>query len=1008
MTASVQSVVTQFRLDHPNAVTWGDTERFLDQMFADRYNLYNDPQYTQKFRSRQCLLHVLLMGWENIQKDLALRGEQNDYVIKRTKEDILKSLWHCVPVFLDQNTQDMLHNEISKLDKLTPKHNFLLNNSELLWSLPVRSMVDTSLAVENLWQYAFEKLSIEATHAILKSTENHLNNLIQRLEANGLSSVQTNVKALSGMFNADSTDMFHAPSMEWVVGLGLAAREFDKVFSIPKPYLPEKTVEFAQMAEQWLGFPPQTLSKSFTFESWEYTWDIFHVIPGLLFDVFSMPRQTFQGDIVNTLNKIHSAEDLFYYMGFEGNRKWAEIPPVDVANFQYLGHDLTNLLALVQSTEPLRALIVGTKGSGKTALLRTLAHVAHKAISVPSFGSLKWDSYSIGAAHKVALRQKGLVVIDNARTVLTKSTETTPNVMMDRLLDGQLRTDMNGPELWSVSSTDGIDPEILSHFDLIVNISSMPLPQRIDLTKEHFTDEELISRVAQSCSSPGQILDLVRWHKVTGQSDWMSLSSRIAGVQRAIVESKENEGALPLSIHHPTPLSEGFSAVVGQDNIVGQAKRAIAGLKDPMRFQKLGGKVPKGILLKGGPGMGKTHLARAMAQEAGVPLLLADSAAMAQTPELISKVFAEARRQSPCLLFLDELDAIGSKADGALGASPDPKRQAILNRVLMELDGFNQLDGVLVIGATHRSELLDSALVRSGRLGLHMHLENPTTRAREELWRFYMKTITVGDINWTRLSKISSGMSPADIAQASNQAVMLAFADDSDQVETKHIVEAIDATLWGGSPSDIPIVADELHRVAVHEAGHALIAWRNGEEIERISVRPRSNSLGFVRTLPEEGRYGLNSSNVANHLALFFGGLAAETTIFGSHASGVSSDLQQCRRIARMAVRVEGMDTQLPAGVSGGYFEAAHSNDVIRHAEEIENKLLTTMRDETIKWMNSQKHILELFSQHILHEREIDGDEARSWLTQHSSIAPTNVHSHVGLMAAAQQWSNAG
>ena len=1006
MQTSVQNVVDRFRLEHPGVVSWGHTDRFFGEMFSERYNLYNDPEHTQCIRSRQCLLHVLLMAWENLQKDLEQRANKNDYILRHAKSDILKSLWQCVPVFLDTETQNMLRAEILALNKLTVQHKFLLNNEKTLWALPARSMVDTGLAVESLWEYVFEELSFEATHAVLKSTDKYLRDLIERLQHNGLSSLQVNVQVLNEMLMQDTSQTFHTPSMEWVVGFAQALLTVQKKFLVSKEYLPDTTKAFAQATEQWLGFPPQTLSKSFTYESWEYTWSILDEIPLQSSVIISDTDHTFRTSVVKTLIKSQPSEQLFYFMGFDGSRTWAEMIPLDIAHFNFLGHDLTNLVALVGSNEPLRALVVGSKGSGKTALLRSLAHVSNKAVSVPSIGNLKWDSYSLGAAHRVALRKKGLVVVDDARWILNKSTDTAPNAMMDSLLNGKLRTGMEGPEVWAVNSLEGVDAEILSHFDLIVNISNMPLPQRISLTKEHFTDDELISRVAQSCSTPGQILDLVRWHKVTGQTDWMSLSSRLAGVQRAIVESKENEGALPLSIHHPTPLSEGFSAVVGQDNIVVQAKRAIAGLKDPMRFHQLGGKVPKGILLKGGPGMGKTHLARAMAQEAGVPLLLADSAAMAQTPELISKVFAEARRQSPCLLFLDELDAIGSKAQGAMGASPDPKRQAILNRVLMELDGFNQLDGVLVIGATHRSELLDSALVRSGRLGLHMRLENPTTQARHDLWRFYMKKIRVGDINWTRLSKISSGMSPADIAQAANQAVMLAFADDAEQVETKHIVEAIDATLWGGSPSDLPIVADELYRVAVHEAGHALIAWRNGEEIERISVRPRSNALGFVRTLPEEGRYGLTSSSVANRLALFFGGLAAETTIFGGHASGVSSDLERCRHVARMAVRIEGMDAQLPAGISMGFMEAPHSNDVVRTAEEIENTLLATMREKTIKWMGAHKTILEHFAQHILQEREIDGNEAQAWLTQNSTITPVSIQSGVELMAAAKQWSS--
>lgn len=1001
MSVSLQSIITQF-VSENHVIPWGHTDRFFQSMTNERYNVYSDPKSVTSIRSRYHLLQVLLMGWDALKNDMK-KGNAKKPAVDSTCSDILFSVWACIPCLLDEKAQHFFHDYFTS--KEDPRYAFLKTNNHNVWHLPHHTASDTSIYVETMWKQVCENPTVEIVEEVLRCAQTYLGDMTSVLNNSIPSSLQTNTQMLVDMLNEDKNNTLPlcGESFEWLVSLARGLFETQSVFMPPLSSLPSNPIKFTELAEQWNKFPPNTLSQAFVY-SWENSWDIVYLHPDKLSDVLVSPGETFSSHRVNTLCSIHAHKEmLFYHMGFEGDRVWLDLAPLEESNFKFLGHDWNNLKAVAHAKDPLRVLILGGKGSGKTALMRTLAHIANKAIVSPLVRDLSWDSVAIKSAHNTACRKQAMVFLDNKRNYLLQS-EGKKNQVVDDILNGSLRKDMQGPEIWSMESTEGIAPNILAHFDLIVTLPSMPLPQRILLAQKHFEESALANRVAQSCSTPGQILDLAQWQKVTGQNDWMSLSSRLAGVQRAIVESKENEGALPLSIHHPTPLSEGFSAVVGQDAIVAQAQRAIAGLKDPLRFKKLGGKVPKGILLKGGPGMGKTHLARAMAQEAGVPLLLADSAAMAQTPELISKVFAEARRQSPCLLFLDELDAIGASAENRNGASADPKRQAILNRVLMELDGFNQLDGVLVIGATHRSEVLDSALVRSGRLGLHMMLEDPTTQAREQLWRFYLKDITTGDINWKRLSKISTGMSPADIAQAANQSVMVAFANDADCVDTKHVVEAIDATLWGGSPSDLPIVADELHRVAVHEVGHALIAWRNGEEIERISVRPRSNALGYVRTLPEEGRYGFTSATVANHLALSFGGLAAETAVFGGHASGVSADLKACRQMARMAVRVDGMDEKLPAGIPK-VFEAAFSPDLVRQAEEIECTLLTTMREETIKWMQAHKDIVELFAQYILQEREIDGEEAQTWLEKYSTITPVNSEGGMGLMAAAQQWN---
>jgi cell division protease FtsH len=499
---------------------------------------------------------------------------------------------------------------------------------------------------------------------------------------------------------------------------------------------------------------------------------------------------------------------------------------------------------------------------------------------------------------------------------------------------------------------------------------------------------------------------LARWTKATGTTSWTAMAARLGGIQQAELANKESMGLLPLSIHAPKPGHPGFADVVGQDSGVKRALKVISVLRVPDKYKKMGAAPPKGVLLTGGPGCGKTHLARAMAGEAGVSLLLADCAAMARKPELISAVFTEARRQAPCLLFLDELDAIGTVAKGAMGGSPDPDRQAILNRLLTELDGFEGMDGVMVIGATHRSELLDAALIRAGRLGIHISLNAATRVERVAIWKHYAKHVNVADaVNWERIARISSGMTPADIAQAMNVAAMSAVEDGSDRVGTAHLVAAVDEALWGGSEHEIPMQEQERWATAVHEAGHALLAWRCGQEIDRASIRPTHTALGWVRTIKEEGKYSDSQGDVLGAITMVFGGLAAETVVFGQHGSGVSEDLTTARAMVRRAIRRLGMSPDAPAGFPHGVLEPIASDAWTQRVELLETELLRTLRAQAVAWLTQERELLEHLAQALLTAGELEGEEIQALIEARAGERPTallgNVANDISLAAKA-------
>ena len=329
---------------------------------------------------------------------------------------------------------------------------------------------------------------------------------------------------------------------------------------------------------------------------------------------------------------------------------------------------------------------------------------------------------------------------------------------------------------------------------------------------------------------------------------------------------------------------------------------------------------------------------------------------------------------------------------------------------MTELDGFEGLDGVLVVGATHRADLLDDALVRSGRLGVHFKIEDPTRQSREAIWKHYASKVQCADtINWERLGRISAGMSPADIAHAVNMGALRAIEEGEDKTGMKHLRDAIDETLWGDDMDDLPMVEDELWRTAVHEAGHALLAWRNRSDIERVSVRPRKSALGYVRTIPEEGRYGKNPGNIVSHLAMLFGGMGAEQVVFGDHSTGNSADLAMARAVARKAIRVSGMsDHCAAAGVADG-FETHVSETTLAKIEEAEETMLRDMRNQAIAWLSQHQHILEAFARHLMEQRELDGEEAMAWMDQNmpsgEQEAPRAVG--LGLGQAAKAWMGA-
>lgn len=670
-----------------------------------------------------------------------------------------------------------------------------------------------------------------------------------------------------------------------------------------------------------------------------------------------------------TTTPYDDAKDLFFNLSQKTLRLHERQSDLSAQNFKHMANDFKNLSIALSSPSPLKILLCGKQGSGKSAALHTALP------SDRSFAMLEASEVANvknGALKKLRtyapLCGSPVLLIDQADEIIAKEKDGITSLLKEK-------TDIPTTEVWVVSDIKKVPAESMSAFDLVVNIPQMPLDQRLQLAKELFDDSYVAEQVSKTCVTPNEIQRLHHWSQISGQKDWKQLSLKASGLQQALVKAGTTNQELPLSVVAPSDNTDGFSTVVGCDDIVQQAQAAISCFRDPEKFKKLGGKVPKGLLLTGAPGTGKTHLARAMAHEAGVPLVCASSSALARNPELIGMVFEEAKRQAPCILFLDEVDAIGATAEQKNGASADPQRQAILNRLLVELSGFDDLTQVLVIGATHRPLVLDDALKRSGRLGWNISFGQPRRDSREQLWKHYGKEMETPNMDWARVARVSVGMSPADIAEAVNRSALNAAMDGADCVDIKHVLRAIDQVAWG-IEGGRNCNDDQVYNTAVHEAGHALLVWaHNISVIDQISVKPSAGNLGFVRHFRDEDLMGTTQDDLSKRVEIAFGGLVAEEVVLGARSAGAVADLRQIRSTVARMFRDEGMGS----AVMGVEWISA-SQDTKKIVEDEELVFARERKQNVTQLFKNNQALIKMVANQLVAHREISGEEFEAFV----------------------------
>lgn len=440
-----------------------------------------------------------------------------------------------------------------------------------------------------------------------------------------------------------------------------------------------------------------------------------------------------------------------------------------------------------------------------------------------------------------------------------------------------------------------------------------------------------------------------------------------------------------------------FADVAGCDESKQELEEVIDFLKDPSKFQRLGGKIPKGVLLVGPPGTGKTLLAKAVAGEANVPFFSISGSDFVEMfvgvgASRVRDMFAQAKKNSPCLLFIDEIDAVGRHRGAGLGGGNDEREQT-LNQLLVEMDGFEANENVILIAATNRPDVLDPALLRPGRFDRQVVVSNPDIKGREEILQVHVKKVPLAkDVELSVIARGTPGFSGADLANLVNEAALLAARKNKHKVTSADFDEAKDKVLMGNERKSMAMDEKEKRNTAYHEAGHAICSLYVPETdpIHKATIIPRGRALGMVQQLPEKDQYSYSRAKMHSRLIIAMGGRVAEELKFGYDAvtSGASGDIQMATNLARSMVTEWGMSDKLGpilyAENSGEVFLGKSvtksqnmSEDTARVVDAEIKAFVTKAHEKATEILTEHREEWERLAEALIEYETLTGDEIK-------------------------------
>jgi cell division protease FtsH len=443
-----------------------------------------------------------------------------------------------------------------------------------------------------------------------------------------------------------------------------------------------------------------------------------------------------------------------------------------------------------------------------------------------------------------------------------------------------------------------------------------------------------------------------------------------------------------------------FEDVAGVDEAKSDLHEIVEFLRDPGKFQRLGGKIPRGVLLVGPPGTGKTLIARAVAGEANVPFFTISGSDFVEMfvgvgASRVRDMFEQAKKNAPCIIFIDEIDAVGRHRGAGLGGGNDEREQT-LNQLLVEMDGFEANEGIILIAATNRPDVLDPALLRPGRFDRQVIVPNPDIVGREQILKVHVRKVPLApDVNLKTIARGTPGFSGADLANLVNEAALMAARRNKRMVTQGEFEDAKDKVMMGAERKSLVMTEEEKMLTAYHEGGHAILALnvKATDPVHKATIIPRGRALGMVMQLPERDKLSMTYEQMTSRLAIMMGGRVAEEMIFGKEkvTSGAQSDIEQATRLARMMVTRWGFSDELGAVSYGenqdevflGMSVARQQNVSEATAQKIDmevRRLVEEGHHEARRILEEKRADLEILAKGLLEFETLSGDEIKDLL----------------------------
>lgn len=448
-----------------------------------------------------------------------------------------------------------------------------------------------------------------------------------------------------------------------------------------------------------------------------------------------------------------------------------------------------------------------------------------------------------------------------------------------------------------------------------------------------------------------------------------------------------------------------FEDVAGIDEAKEELKEIIDFLKDPKKFTKLGGRIPKGVLLVGAPGTGKTLLARAIAGEADVPFFSISGSDFVEMfvgvgASRVRDLFIQGKKNAPCLIFIDEIDAVGRHRGAGLGGGHDEREQT-LNQLLVEMDGFESNEGVILISATNRPDVLDPALLRPGRFDRQVVVPIPDVKGREAILRVHTrKTPSAEDVKLGILARGTPGFTGADLENMVNEAALLAARHNKSRIEMKDFEEAKDKVLMGTERKSMLITEEEKKTTAYHESGHALVAMLTPgtDPIHKVTIIPRGRSLGLTQQLPEDDRYNYSKEYLIKKISILLGGRVAEELVLNQQSTGAKQDIEQSTDLARKMVCEWGMSEKMGPLTFGQKEEqiflgreiAQHRDYSEKTAQEIDKEvksIISGCYERASEILKENINLLHKLAETLLEKEVLDSHQIQLLIKQNTAQA---------------------